>query len=89
LSEEDTSSHTVDEIVGLLKKGISGSGRHDDSFSEIKAAQFRDFAMNDLESKSDHALTDALGNAKRAIECRVDELLYALCLHAKRCVSSS
>jgi len=45
--------------------------------------------MNDLESKSDHALIDALGNAKRAIECRVDELLYALCLHVKRCVFSS
>lgn len=48
--------------------------------------EFQSFAKQDLEDNSERGRINALGNAKRAIECRVDELLTLLNF---RCFSAS
>lgn len=45
---------------------------------EIDARGFLSFARQDLEEDSDRAVVNALSNAKRAIACRIDELLTLL-----------
>ena len=79
-----TSSCTVDEVLGFLEQKIidwiSGLDHHP---FEITASQFRDFAIEDSKMNSIHNRVNALSNVKRAIECRIDELLYGVCLHIK------
>lgn len=45
---------------------------------EVDALQFLSFAKQDIEEYSEKGEVNALSNAKRAIECRVDELLKLL-----------
>ena len=47
---------------------------------EIDASEFLSFAKQDLEEDSERGRVNALSNAKRAIECRVDEFLTLSCL---------
>jgi hypothetical protein len=50
---------------------------------EICAEDFLRFAKQDSEGKDLRSRANALGNIKRAIECRIDSLLYNYCLHVK------
>jgi len=50
---------------------------------EICAEEFLEFAKEDSKRKDLKSRINALGNAKRAIECRIDTLLYNYCLHKK------
>ncbi|MCK4402224.1 MAG: hypothetical protein KAV98_00395 [Dehalococcoidia bacterium] len=52
---------------------------------DIAPWEFLSFARQDLEEKSERGVVNALSNAKRAIECRVDEILT---LSNFRCFSS-
>ena len=45
---------------------------------EIEASQFLSFAKQDLEEGSERGRVNAVGNARRAIACRVDEILKLL-----------
>jgi len=45
---------------------------------EIEASQFLSFAKQDLEEGSERGWVNALSNARRAIACRVDEILKLL-----------
>jgi hypothetical protein len=51
------------------------------SLYEIEAQEFLFFAKRDFEEESDRGRVNALTNAKRAIECRVDECLKLLNLN--------
>lgn len=50
---------------------------------EICAEDFHKFAMESSRGKDLRSRVNALGNVKRAIECRIDSLLYNYCLHEK------
>jgi len=50
---------------------------------EICAGDFLEFAKEDSKGQNLRSRVNALGNAKRAIECRIDTLLYNFCLHKK------
>jgi hypothetical protein len=52
-------------------------------FSEIDAEDFLEFAKEDSKGRDLRSCVNALGNIKRAIECRIDAILYAYCLHKK------
>jgi hypothetical protein len=50
---------------------------------ELSPAELLGFADADLDGESDNrALVNALSNAKRALHCQVDSILYALGLHS-------
>jgi len=75
---------TLDEVLSFLRQS------HGEWVSEpsqrafaISARQFLAFAVEDSKTDSVHSRVNVLSNIKRAIECRIDELLYALCLHVK------
>jgi hypothetical protein len=65
-----------------LKKVNGWSSKLDTPF-EITANEFMTWAVEDSKLDLIHNWVNALGNVKRAIECRTDELLYAMCLHVK------
>lgn len=50
---------------------------------EICAEEFLGYAKEDSKGKDLKSRINALGNTKRAIECRIDTLLYNYCLHKK------
>jgi len=78
------SSLTLDGVIDILKKGISTWGWSGQIAPfEIDANQFRGFAIEDSKTDSVHGRVNALSNIKRAIECRIDELLYFYCLYIK------
>lgn len=52
-------------------------------FYDICAKDFLDFAMEDSKGGDLRCMVNALGNVKRAIECRVDTILYSYCLYKK------
>lgn len=52
-------------------------------FYEIDAEDFLEFAKEDSEGQDLRSCVNALGNVKRAIECRIDSILYVYCLHKK------
>jgi hypothetical protein len=52
-------------------------------FYEICAKDFLQFAMEDSKGGDLRCMVNALGNVKRAIECRVDTILYSYCLYKK------
>jgi len=52
-------------------------------FSEIDAEDILKFAGEDSEGKDVRSCVNALGNVKRAIECRLDAILYVYCLDIK------
>jgi hypothetical protein len=45
--------------------------------------KFLSFAVKDSKMDTIHGKLNALSNAKRAIDCRIEELLYCYCLHKK------
>lgn len=76
-------SCTVDDIITLLRRGGRSETYKKEAPFEIEANQFRDFAIEDTKIDTVHQRVNAISNVKRAIECRIDELLYAFCLHIK------
>lgn len=50
---------------------------------ELNPEDFLDFAENDLKSNNTHGYVNALSNAKRAIDCRVDKLLIIFGINPK------
>jgi hypothetical protein len=52
-------------------------------FYEIDAEDFLKFAKEDSEGQDLRSCVNALGNVKRAIECRIDSILCIYCLHKK------
>ena len=52
-------------------------------FYEIDAEDFLKFAKEDSEGQDLRSCVNALGNVKRAIECRIDFILFVYCLHEK------
>ena len=74
---------TVDEVVRFLKRVAYIRCDEKDVAFEIGANHFRDFAIEDSKIDSVYHRVNALSNVKRAIDCRIDELLYGLCLHIK------
>jgi hypothetical protein len=52
-------------------------------FFEIDAKDFLEFAKEDSKGADLRSCVNALGNVKRAIECRIDSILYVYCLHKK------
>lgn len=53
---------------------------HDDKVFSLTSLNFRDFATADSRDAHIHSRVNALSNIKRAIECRVDELLWYCCV---------
>jgi len=49
----------------------------------LTAKEFLGFAVEDSEINTIHGKVNTLGNVKRAIDCRIEELLYCYCLHKK------
>lgn len=79
-----TSRITVKELLDKSFEMIT-SLRFDGKlkFSEIDAEDFLEFAKEDSKGKDLRSCVNALGNVKRAIECRIDAILYVYCLHKK------
>jgi hypothetical protein len=79
-----TSTITVKE---LLCKCVDTPNRweeqHDMKFFEIDAQNFLEFAKKDSEGEDLRSCVNALGNVKRAIECRIDSILCVYCLQKK------
>lgn len=80
---ESLASCTVDELIRLLENKPNRFLSEKDIPFELTAEQFCDFAIKDSKVNSIHSRINALSNIKRAIECRIDELIYAACLHVK------
>lgn len=78
-------STTLDELLKMLERNPPHRYNYTPKGSgfEIDSGQFEEFALEDSKSDSIHSRVNALSNVKRAIECRIDEMLYALCLHVK------
>jgi hypothetical protein len=79
-----TSTITVKELLDKsfeMVSSLSFDGKF--RFSEIEAEDFLEFAKEDSKGKDLRSCVNALGNVKRAIECRIDSILYVYCLHKK------
>ena len=75
-------SNELNGLLSLINDADYFNSNKDTPFT-ITAEQFRDFAIEDLKKDTVHSRVNAIGNVKRAIECRIDQLLYCLCLHVK------
>ena len=79
-----TSNITVEK---LLEKRFEKAHRWGSDgrlkFSEIDAEDFLKFAKEDSKGQDLRSCVNALGNVKRAIECRIDFILFVYCLHEK------
>jgi hypothetical protein len=75
----------IQDVLNLLEDPDfreTGSGHYSlETPFEIKPNEFLKFAKEDLESQSLHKDINALSNAKRALDCQLDSLLYALGLY--------
>jgi len=78
-----TSIITVKELLDERFKAKSHWMSKSQKFYEIDAEDFLEFAKEDSKGKDLRSCVNALGNVKRAIECRVDSILYVYCLHNK------
>lgn len=75
---------TVKELLDRSFERIDSLGFEGKlKFSEIDAEDFLEFAKKDSEGTDLRSCVNALGNVKRAIECRIDTILYVYCLHKK------
>lgn len=80
---------TATELVQILSKGKGvksfGCGINQATVKpfELSARDFLSFAVEDLKIDSVHGKVNTLSNIKRAIDCRIEELLYCYCLHRK------
>jgi len=75
-------SSLVDFLLSLMDKSLTIGEKKGSPF-EITAEQFLDFAIEDLKNDSSHSRINALGNVKRAIESRIDQIFFSACLHVK------
>ena len=55
-----------------------------DSSNELNPEDFLDFAENDLNNENINGYVNALSNAKRAIDCRIDQLLIIFGINQKK-----
>lgn len=78
-----SSSITVKELLDDRFNSISTRTSAILEVYEICAEDFLNFAIEDSKGQDLRSWVNALGNVKRAIECRVDSLLYNYCLHKK------
>jgi len=78
---------SLKSIIDILNKENSNCLVHWRRFKpyDMTPWEFFSFARQDLEDSSERGMINALSNAKRAIECRVDEILT---LSNFRCFSS-
>jgi hypothetical protein len=79
-----TSKITVKELLDKsfeMITTVNFEGRL--KFSDIDAEDFLEFAKEDSRGKDLRSCVNASGNVKRAIECRIDAILYVYCLHRK------
>jgi len=79
MSKSITVKEMLDDRFYRESRRLSGPLR----VYEICAEDFLRFAMQDSRGKDLRSRVNALGNIKRAIECRIDSLLYNYCLHVK------
>jgi hypothetical protein len=77
------SNITVKELLDKRFRGVTKYSQDNIKFYEIDASQFLEYAKEDSKGKSLRDCINALGNAKRAIECRIDSILCAYCLSRK------
>lgn len=69
-----------EKVINKILKGLwldSGASFRE-GFFELSPNHFLRFAKSDLNLKTKRSTVNALSNAKRAIECQVDEILYVL-----------
>ena len=79
-----TSNITVEQLLDKRFEKVSRWGSDGElKFSEIDAEDFLKFAKEDSKGRDLRSCVNALGNVKRAIECRIDSILYVYCLHKK------
>jgi hypothetical protein len=79
-----TNKITVQELLDKDFRMITGTGFEGDvKFSEINADDFLEFAKEDSKGMDLRSYVNVLSNVKRAIECRIDTILYVYCLHEK------
>lgn len=79
-----TDTITVNDLLDERFKVIHRWGSEERTkFFEIDAGDFLKFAMEDSKGEDLRSCVNALGNVKRAIECRIDSILYVYCLHKK------
>ena len=64
----------------------SGDNLNLNSSSELNPEDFLDFAENDLKSENIKGYVNALSNAKRAIDCKIDQLLIIFGINPKKCI---
>jgi hypothetical protein len=73
------------EMIGLIQEHTSIVGKSGlRSPFDIEANQFKEFAILDSQKDDLHGRVNALSNIKRALECRIDEILFNLCLYKKK-----
>ena len=78
-----SSNITVKELLDYPFNKLSRRIQQRLEVYEICAEDFLEFAKEDSKGQNLRSWVNALGNVKRAIECRVDSLLYNYCLHKK------
>lgn len=77
-------SCTIDEVLYFLqRKTRDWISEPSQLIFGVSASKFLEFAIEDSKISSIHGRVNSLSNIKRAVECRIDELLYALCLQVK------
>lgn len=77
------SNITVKELLDYPFNKLSRRTQQRLKVYEICAEDFLEFAKEDSKGQNLRSWVNALGNVKRAIECRVDSLLFNYCLHKK------
>lgn len=76
-------SITVKEILDYDFNKLTRRTQQNLKVYEICAEDFLEFAKEDFKGQDLRSWVSALGNAKRAIECRIDTILYNYCLQKK------
>lgn len=72
---------TVSELIAAIRGGAEIGDEGRDTLElpwEIAPAEYIQFAQQDLDDTGRRGTVNALGNAKRALECQLDSLLLAL-----------
>jgi hypothetical protein len=78
----------IDRVIAFLQDEdtvVDGHGRRFVQFPwALTGEDFLEFAVQDLDAPEENPrnLINALSNAKRALHCQVDSILYALGFHA-------
>ena len=78
-----TGSNHLSQVMKMLEEDHSRGYEfdwYDEEVFSLSSSHFRDFATMDSKDSRIHSRVNTLSNIKRAIECRVDELLYYCCV---------